>query len=262
MASIPPNMDCPFLRSFEEFDSICEAFDSQTQKVKYTTFQLFQDGHAYFGQIFKPKSTITLEECSAALKRVPDWEVFPELPKDAKLKIAGETESSYIKLPNLSIYELVEGTSFLADLLLHEAQIMDQLQKAPHPNIVRYHGVNVKDGRITGLVFDRYPQNLLTHRKQATCIRIGEVMEAIVSAIVHLHSLNLAHNDINPENIMLDDKCRPVLIDFGSCQKEGQRVLSGGTPGWVIKDFVTSSKAHDFFALGKLHVWLVCPEFE
>lgn len=70
----------------------------------------------------------------------------------------------------------------------------------------------------------------------------------------HLHSLGLAHNDINPSNIMVKGGV-PILIDFGSCQPYGTRLQSLGTSGWYEELLFTSEKKHDTYALGKLREW-------
>lgn len=71
----------------------------------------------------------------------------------------------------------------------------------------------------------------------------------------YLHSLGLAHNDINPDNIMVRDG-EPVLIDFGSCQPFGARLQSLGTRGWYDELFFTSEKKHDEFSMRKMREWL------
>jgi serine/threonine protein kinase len=48
----------------------------------------------------------------------------------------------------------------------------------------------------------------------------GPFMQALKLAIQHVHSLGLAHNDINPANIIVKDGM-PVLIDFGSARRIG-----------------------------------------
>lgn len=60
----------------------------------------------------------------------------------------------------------------------------------------------------------------------------------LLSAVQHLHSHGIAHNDIKPSNILLSQDDRPVLIDFGFAQQyeEGKperflSSLSWGTPG-------------------------------
>jgi serine/threonine protein kinase len=55
-------------------------------------------------------------------------------------------------------------------------------------------------------------------------------MRDIRAGARHLHSLGLAHNDLNPTNIAVDGDDDPILLDFGSCRRFGEH-LSGGTNG-------------------------------
>ena len=44
------------------------------------------------------------------------------------------------------------------------------------------------------------------------------VTKDIVTAIQYLHSHGIIHNDIKPDNILIDNNLKPVLVDFGvSC---------------------------------------------
>lgn len=62
----------------------------------------------------------------------------------------------------------------------------------------------------------------------------------------------LAHNDINPENIMVGHDGLPVLIDFGSCQPFGKRLLTLSTEGWVDAISLYSKQEHDAFGLKRV----------
>ncbi len=104
---------------------------------------------------------------------------------------------------------------------------------------------------------DRLDQTLTQYASTPAFQQLDQVrfLEALQAAVDHLHSLGLAHNDINPDNIMIKDSV-PVLIDFGSCQPFGKGLQSLGTPGWYAELFYTSEKIHDVYALGKLRNWL------
>jgi hypothetical protein len=58
----------------------------------------------------------------------------------------------------------------------------------------------------------------------------------------------------------------PILIDFGSSRPIGVKLgTSRGTKGWIdgdMKDYHTSDKKHDFYALGKIRSWLDEPIFD
>jgi serine/threonine protein kinase len=83
------------------------------------------------------------------------------------------------------------------------------------------------------------------------------IMAGMRSALEHLHSLGLAHNDFNVSNIMLSSDGQPILIDFGSCQPVGLPLISMATQGWFDEPFECVSKtSNDWAALTKLGYWL------
>ncbi|OAQ97387.1 hypothetical protein LLEC1_04214 [Akanthomyces lecanii] len=229
--------------------TIVEAFDPGATEAKYVTFyQVTPEDELYFGQLFKKKKEITLSEYSAALEHVPDSEIYPTIPQDTPLTIAPDDlddVSAFIKRPGLNCYEEMKGSDFIPKGVLEETLIMEQVSQTPHPSIVGYRGCRVRRGRITALVLQRLDKTLQQH--------------ALESAVAYLHSLGLAHNDINPGNIMAR-RGMPVLIDFGSCQPFGGRLQSLGTPGWYEEVFFTSQAKHDLYALRKLRKWLEKPE--
>ena len=73
-------------------------------------------------------------------------------------------------------------------------------------------------------------------------------------------TLGLAHNDINPTNIMLDDRASPVIIDFDSCIPIGKEFGSrkGGTYGWVqTPEPSVSAPENDLYGLELIARYLV-----
>lgn len=73
-------------------------------------------------------------------------------------------------------------------------------------------------------------------------------MSEIRTGVEHLHNQGLTHNDLNPSNIAIDKLGNPIILDFGSCQKFGEQLISAGTPGWDPKQ--------DKFAIEKFAVWI------
>ncbi|MBE3049945.1 protein kinase family protein [Candidatus Bathyarchaeota archaeon] len=255
------------ISSIQDLDAIVDTRDATTAAIKYTTFYLFTSNDvALLGKIPKAKAEITIGEYTAALERVPDRSIFPALTNDtvAVLTSAPEgNDNQYIKRPNMSMYELCDhDDDFLASLLLSEAATMEQIARHPHPNIVRYHGVRARRGRITGLVLEKYPITLLEHVQRGMDLDEEKVMAALESAVEYLHSLGLAHNDIHPVNIMVSAEKMPVLIDFDSCQPFGKRLMSQGTPGWADVFDGLSGKEHDIYALSRVREWFKEPWFD
>src|SRR5690349_4081664 len=90
-------------------------------------------------------------------------------------------------------------------VLLDEIRIMELLEQHPHPNIVRYHGCRVRRGRVTGLVLDRHGtvlDALENDEELQTSLDKDSIMTDIEATVAHLHSLGLAHNDLNPSNVV------------------------------------------------------------
>ncbi|KAK0642905.1 serine/threonine-protein kinase [Cercophora newfieldiana] len=246
--------------------TILEAYDQGATQSKYVTFYLVTpEDKLYFGQLFKPKKEITLDEYNAALEYVPDSEIYPEVPKDITLTIAPDNlndAAAFIKRPGLNSYESMKGSDFVPKGLLEETIIMEQISKTPHPNIIKYLGCRVRRGRITSIFLERLDQTLMDyiHEPEFAQLDKGKFVDALESAVAYLHELGLAHNDINPYNIMIKDGGSPILIDFGSCQPFGGRLQSLGSPGWYEEIFFTSQAKHDAYSLKKLREWLEKPE--
>lgn len=170
----------------------------------------------------------------------------------------------------LALYDVFKKHNVLRLIpkaLLDEAQTMEFLTQHTNPHIVQYHGCRVRRGRIVGLVLNRHPHTLTDYLKDKVgTIEKEPFMDALISAIHHLHALGWAHNDLNPSNILVDTSGLPVLIDFGSAQPVGNKLgTSRGTDGWIdssMDDYHTSETKHDEYAIEKIRSWLDAPIFD
>ncbi|KAI1372151.1 kinase-like domain-containing protein [Hypoxylon crocopeplum] len=256
----------PEITHFNDMDFVAESFDPETSDFLYTTFAVIErDDAAYFGQLSIRKLKLSLKEYTSALVRLPDAEIYPEFPQGGELTPASDelTSNLYVKRPRLFTYEEYKAqdcVDIIPALLLEEAHTLEAISRHPHPNIIGYHGCRVRRGFVTGLVLDRHVSDLKNYINDRTGpLDKGPFMDALESAINHLHSLGLAHNDINPRNILVNAAGMPVLIDFDSCRPVGKKLTySRGTPGWIDKDesYDTSETRHDTFAINKIRTWL------
>ncbi|KAF4631209.1 hypothetical protein G7Y89_g6923 [Cudoniella acicularis] len=150
----------------------------------------------------------------------------------------------YIKRHAFGQCDDTKGTDALSKILLSEVLVLEQISQSPHPHIVCYYG----------------PESTSVYLySRISTIDKEKFVKAVESPVDHLHSLGLAHNDINLQNIMVRDRI-PVLIDFGSTQPFGKSLESPGTFGWYEEDFTTSEKKHDTYALAKLRKWIQKPK--
>ncbi|KAG5967439.1 hypothetical protein E4U56_000849 [Claviceps arundinis] len=162
-------------------------------------------------------------------------------------------KDSYIKEPNLLDYDRTPNAEPLSNLVLHEIEAYELLRKHPHPNIVDYRGCVVIDGRIRGLCLAKYKMTLRERMDESTDFDKDLVVDGIERGIRHLHSLGIVHNDINPRNVMFDELDRPIIIDFDSWQREGQKLgYKAGTLDWRIEGTEYARFENDFYGLSKL----------
>lgn len=245
--------------------SICEdTVESNGEQVPRTAFAAVDaEENAFFGvKLGIHIKQLTVEIARDCLQPLPDEEIYPDFPTTGLTAAPDDCSGRYVKRTAWPSYLDFKGTTFIPRLMLQEAQTMELLAQQPHPNIVGYYGCRVKRGRIAGLVLETFSFSYdIAFAAQRSDLFKGlvdkdRIMSGLRSAVSHLHSMGLAHNDINPANIMLKEQGEPVLIDFGSCQPVGQRLMSCGTAGWRQEEFYTSEIAHDDYSLGILEQWL------
>ena len=86
-------------------------------------------------------------------------------------------------------------------------------------------------------------------------------IKQVADALKYVHSRNRLHLDIKPGNIMVDEKDRAILIDFGASKQydeeagENTSTLLGKTPGYAPleqmgNDVVKFLPSTDIYALG------------
>lgn len=101
-----------------------------------------------------------------------------------------------------------------------------ELAGLEHPHIVRvydylpgnrtgYMMMEYIEGEALRDVLDRHPLKVLPSEAE-----VRRIFGPILDAIRYVHSKNLIHRDISPENIMITKDGRPVLIDFGALRRQ------------------------------------------
>ncbi|MEZ6132594.1 MAG: protein kinase [Planctomycetaceae bacterium] len=147
------------------------------------------------------------------------------------------------------------------DRFLREARALAGLQ---HPGICRIHEVHeLHDGRLLlSLAFlDGKPLSKYFSAdkpmKAQTAARLGSL---IASALQSAHEAGILHRDLKPDNIMLIDRSRPVVTDFGLARRGDDAALTQtgqilGTPAYMSPEQATGrdrelTPATDIYSLG------------
>lgn len=252
----------PSVTTWKDFSNISELFNHDEEGnlvFDRTTFMLSRDdGTVYYGSLKVPKKQITLEQARDSLQKVPDQDIYPPLPQDILVLTSGGSgckADTYIKRPKLLSYHLFAGQRILADRFLEEARNLQLVHQHPHPNVAEFRGCIVNNDRIIGLVLKRFALDLAS-RLGGEPLDRQACFQSIKAGLDHLHQLGLAHNDINPHNIMMDSDDKPVIIDLGSCKPIGQVLTELGTPGWNDGFDEVSSIRNDYIGLKKMAEWL------
>ncbi|XP_046759938.1 death-associated protein kinase 2 isoform X3 [Gallus gallus] len=141
-----------------------------------------------------------------------------------------------------------------------EVAILRDLQ---HPNIMRLHDlftcraemVLVLELMRGGELFDFIAEKEMLSEEEAI-----EFLEQILLGVQYLHGRRIAHFDLKPENIMLQEKDVPKpqikIIDFGLAQKLEDGVIFKslcGTPQYIAPEVINYeplSSATDMWSIG------------
>jgi serine/threonine protein kinase len=145
-----------------------------------------------------------------------------------------------VKVMHTSVVDKPE----LFDELRSEFQ---HLQSLSHPNIVRVHEFD-RDGETTFFTMELLngiPLNrLFGMRKDAEIARpyALSIIRDIGAAVVHAHSRNVVHGDLNPLNIFVTEAGEVRVLDFGAAHKlkrgpwvsdfETEQQVSAATPAF------------------------------
>jgi len=66
--------------------------------------------------------------------------------------------------------------------------------------------------------------------------KIEAILRKLLDAVGHVHSQNILHRDISPDNILLTDDMEPILIDFGAAREDAVQEERALSEMRVVKD--------------------------
>ncbi|PVG00285.1 hypothetical protein CPB86DRAFT_782869 [Serendipita vermifera] len=151
-----------------------------------------------------------------------------------------------------------------------ELSVMEMLR---HPHIVEYYGIEVHRDRV--YIFEEYCQG----GSLANLLDLGRIEDEIVlqmyalqmlDGLIYLHSRNIVHRDIKPDNILLDHKGHIKFVDFGASKilarnrtvqrtRTNSAVAQGvtgnsltGTPMYMSPEMIKNDRPS---RLGAMDIW-------
>eukprot|EP00928_Gymnodinium_smaydae_P091790 TRINITY_DN7552_c0_g1_i1.p1 TRINITY_DN7552_c0_g1~~TRINITY_DN7552_c0_g1_i1.p1 ORF type:complete len:371 (-),score=40.26 TRINITY_DN7552_c0_g1_i1:177-1289(-) len=134
-----------------------------------------------------------------------------------------------------------------------------------HPNVVEF--LASRSAPITGIVMPFYGDVNL-HRYVWQCDGLPEFQAAgitrdLLCALQHVHSCGILHRDVKPENMVLDQTGRTVLLDFDVACDTSDRValaIRCGSIGYVAPEVIQCmpcSFSSDIFSVGCVVYYMV-----
>lgn len=242
-----------------EVISVNERFDD---KFLHTRIIFEHNGQYFSAQSPKRETEARVEALQPDNKiprrRIPHQDIFPlasSQEPDKEIRATDIDDTIFIKQNRLTAWER-DGDDTLAKRVLHELSICMIMDKAPnrHPNIGRFRGYHTREGRITGICYEKYAETLEQRLERGYKVDADACCYILGKALHFLHEeLGLVHNDLGPSNIMFAslDSTEPILIDFDSCMPVGGQLPRRGSHQWP-SGTISSVPANDNVVLEKL----------
>ena len=159
----------------------------------------------------------------------------------------------------------------IVQLFVREAH---SLAKIVHPNIVSVHQVFEDNGTaymaldfIDGLDLQ---QIIDGEGERPTPAQVVEITEKLLQAVGFIHQNDMLHRDISPDNVLIDKKGEPILIDFGAAREKASQTNRAMSALRVVKDgyspqefYIAGSEQgpwSDLYALGATLYHLISNE--
>ncbi|MEJ8560150.1 serine/threonine-protein kinase [Yoonia sp. GPGPB17] len=136
----------------------------------------------------------------------------------------------------------------IVDMFMREARSLARLR---HPNIVSVHQAFEENGTAY-MVLDLFEgRDLLDAIEDDNDTlmpdQIRDILLKVLDAIDLVHSHDLLHRDISPDNILLDKWGTPALIDFGAAREDASQKTGAVSTMLVVKD---GYSPHEFYVSG------------
>jgi len=141
--------------------------------------------------------------------------------------------------------------------LLEEARAAARLR---HPGIVAIYDVQpLADGGVFAVLEYVEGKTLSQHDRLTSSHRDMAILFAeIADAVAFAHTCGFVHRDLHPENILIDDKGAPHVLDFGlAVHEDDQRARAGERAGSLFYMAPEQVRGESHRLDGRADVWAI-----
>jgi len=174
----------------------------------------------------------------------------------------------------------IENYNFMKEIFIGEAQNLVKVSSRTHPNVLNFFSLEENVNNTMYLITD-YEEGVTlkeylvkrkeTHKGKIDNQEIKTLANGLLSGLEHIHNVQIYHQDIKLENILIRHDHTPLLLDFGASiilyDKKRKKHFNATTPRYAAPEQVELSQppqingTSDIYALGVLLYKLVTDEF-
>jgi len=179
------------------------------------------------------------------LKRLGKYELLKELGRGSMGVVYEALDTSLNRKVALKLLHPRPGSGFReseqdVQQFVKEAQLSANLPK--HPHIVTVYEAGLLEHRhfIAMERIEGQPLSVWGRRSGVTVRQQARLLRDVALAVHHAHENGILHCDLKPQNVMVDDRRRPYVTDFGLARRPGRDLwaaqddgMTAGTPAYM-----------------------------
>lgn len=174
----------------------------------------------------------------------------------------------------------IENYQFMKDIFIGEAQNLVKVSSRTHPNVLNFFSLEENINNTMYLITD-YEEGItlkeyLRERKKEYKGKLNnqeiiQLLQDLLSGLEHIHNVNVYHQDIKLENILIRHDKTPLLLDFGASivlyDEKRKKYFNATTPRYAAPEQIELAQPpaidsrSDIYALGVMAYKLITDTF-